>query len=77
MGQYIFEAVKPGNYFVNATFVGFATKNVKVGEISEGKDLVAPDLILSKSSGNLKEVVVVSKKPIIEVKADKTVLNVE
>src|SRR4029078_12247028 len=36
-----------------------------------------PALQLSKGSGNLKEVVVTTRKPAIEVRADKTILNVE
>ncbi len=76
-GRYIFEGVKPGRYFIYTTFIGFTSKNTTLPEISGGQDITAPGIILTKSSGNLKEVTVVSKKPVIEVKADKTILNVE
>ena len=46
-------------------------------EFSGTGDLTAPEIILSKVTGNLKEVTVVSRKPVIEMRADKTILNVE
>ncbi len=77
IGHYAFDGVKPGKYFINTSFIGYSLKNLSLPEIISGQDVNAPDIILTKSSGNLKEVMVVSKKPVIEVKADKTILNVE
>ena len=36
-----------------------------------------PDLSLEKAAGDMKGVVVTARKPMVEVKADKTILNVE
>ncbi len=76
-GHYDFDGIKPGQYFIDASFIGYGTKRTLLPEFSGMKDLMVPAIILQSTSGNLKEVVVSSKKPIIEVRADKTILNVE
>jgi iron complex outermembrane receptor protein len=76
-GHYSFDGFKPGKYFISTTFVGYSSKNMVLPEIMDSREITAPEIILTKTSGNLKEVVVVSRKPVIEVKADKTILNVE
>lgn len=76
-GQYSFTAIDAGQYFVNVSFVGYAPKSSASFEYSGSGDAKGPDLTLAKVSGNLKEVTVAYRKPVIEVKADKTILNVE
>lgn len=76
-GRYEFVGIQPGQYFVNVTHVGHAPKNSLSFEVSGEGAISAPEVLLGKVTGNMKEVVVNSKKPMIEVKADKTVLNVE
>lgn len=76
-GSYEFTPIQPGKYFVNSSFVGYSSKNSSSFELSGAGDVTAPEMILNKISGNLKEVVVTSGKPVVEVKADKTILNVE
>ncbi len=76
-GQYSFAGINPGNYFVAATFTGRAQINSPAFEFSGTGDVAVPDVVLPKATGNLKEVVVAVRKPMVEVKADKTILNVE
>jgi hypothetical protein len=76
-GQYSFTGIASGQYFVNASFVGHDVKNSSSFEVSGSGDVKGPDFTLIKASGNLKEVTVAYRKPVIEVKADKTILNVE
>ncbi len=76
-GKFQFVNIQPGNYFVNVTHVGYSTRNSDKFELSGGGAIDIPSLQLSKGSGNLKEVVVTTRKPVIEVRADKTILNVE
>jgi hypothetical protein len=75
-GRYEFAGIHPGKYFINVSHVGFTSFTTPAFEVSGGGYSV-PDAALTKASGNLKEVVVTSRKPIIEVKADKIVMNVE
>lgn len=76
-GRYEFPLMAAGNYFVNVTYVGHEPKNSAAFEFSGTGDMTAPELSIAKVSGNLKEVTVVSRKPVIEVRADKTIMNIE
>jgi Outer membrane receptor proteins, mostly Fe transport len=75
-GNYNLIGIKPGNYLVKSTHVGY--KPIFSSSFSvTSEDVKVPDLQMSKTSGDLKSVVVTAQKPIIEVKADKTIVNVE
>src|SRR5262245_24589382 len=76
-GHYAFSGINAGNDFVAITYTGHTAKNSAVFEVSGAGDVTVPDLSLVKTAGNLKEVTVAARKPMIEVKADKTILNVE
>ena len=75
-GVYEFKAIGDGNYYLHISHVGFNEQFSKQVEVKEGANQVI-DFVLQKTSESLSEVVVNSKKPMIEVLADKTVLNVE
>lgn len=74
-GAYSFTA-DAGKYLVSVSHVGFTPAYSSVIEVS-GNNVTVPDLKLAKLSQELAGVVVTSQKPIVEVKADKTILNVE
>jgi len=76
-GKYEFKSVKAGKYLVSATYVGYNQKFSPVIEVSGSGDVSVPAFALSKVSGNLQGVTVTARKPMIEVRADKTILNVE
>lgn len=75
-GTYFFENVQTGKYRVSASHVGFAPMVSPVFELI-GETATAPELKLARASGQMNNVVITATKPIVEVKADKTVLNVE
>src|SRR5450432_4223904 len=70
-------AVKPGSYFLSATSVGHMKNSSAKFDITEGQEFTSSTLILSQGITSLSAVTVQAKKPMIEVKADKTVFNVE
>ncbi|MFN8247540.1 MAG: TonB-dependent receptor [Ferruginibacter sp.] len=76
-GKYQFNNIPAGNYFVTVSHVGSVPKNSGTVEVSGAGDVTIPEVSIVKTSSNLKAVVVNSKKPMVEVKADKTILNVE
>jgi len=76
-GHYSFNPIKQGKYIVGITHVGYARSYSPAFEFSGSGDSNAPDLQLNKLAAELKGVTVTSKKPIVEVKADRTILNVE
>jgi iron complex outermembrane receptor protein len=75
-GTYVFEGIAEGNYILSVSAVGFAKFYSTIQLKSEQEEL-KQNIILFPSEKNLKEVRILSKKPMIEVKADKTVFNVE
>ncbi len=75
-GRYNFTPATAGSYLVSASFVNHVTAYSSAFNFS-GSDITMQPLQLSKASTEMKGVVVTSKKPIVEVKADKTILNVE
>ena len=76
-GLFRMTSVKPGTYLLSATSIGFAKNYSSQFNVQEGFDFTTPPLMLSHSSTSLAAITVQAKKPMIEVKADKTVFNVE
>ncbi|MGN6163741.1 MAG: TonB-dependent receptor domain-containing protein [Flavisolibacter sp.] len=75
-GAYSFADIKEGEYRVGASYVGFTSQLSAPFAVSTASVKV-PDFKLEKAAADLKGIVVTAKKPIVEVKADKTILNVE
>ncbi|MET0635937.1 MAG: outer membrane beta-barrel family protein [Chitinophagaceae bacterium] len=69
-------ATTPGSYLLSTSYTGHTTLLSKSFEITN-TDMVMADQILAGKEGSLSGVTVSSKKPIVEVMADKTILNVE
>jgi iron complex outermembrane recepter protein len=77
-GEYSFDNLLSEQYLVLATSVGFGRTYSKPIKISSGNISVQVDpIILNPVSKDLKQVTVVSRKPMIEQKIDRTVINVE
>lgn len=75
-GTYLFNNIKEGTYRVSASFVGYAPSVTAPFSIS-GSTVSVPSLKLEKSTASLQNVTVTARKPLVEMKADKTILNVE
>lgn len=75
-GSFAFAGIGSGTYRVALSHIGFAPAQSAPFTVTTA-DVQLPALQLSKASGDLKDVTVTARKPIVEVKADKTVLNVE
>jgi hypothetical protein len=75
-GLYQFVGINEGEYLIKITHVGF--KNAVSQKVSLGTaDVAVPEIILTRASNDLGAVVVTAKRPMVEIKADKTILNVE
>jgi iron complex outermembrane receptor protein len=78
LGEYEFINIPTGNYFITGTFINFSPTNSRTFEYKTGEKMTLPEIILSKASGTLAEVrVVTTARPLVEVSMEKTVLNVE
>lgn len=75
-GKYEFEGIPGGRYLVAAVNMGMK-KTFSVPFTVNGAPVKVPALVLSEDTRNLKEVNVTAKRPFIEQKADKMVVNVE
>jgi outer membrane receptor protein involved in Fe transport len=75
-GQYELVNIKPGKYFTSVTLVGFVKANSPVFEAGTA-DITLPAIALHASSKEMAEVTVQAKRPFIESKIDRTVVNVE
>ncbi len=73
-GQFSIET-SAGSYLLSASHIGYSTQYSKL--IDASTDVTVPEILLVKAATNLQGVTVSSQKPVIEVKADKTILNVE
>ena len=66
-----------GNFIVSFTIVDFENKFSDTFSLKKGESYKVKTIVMERSTHKLTGVTVVSKKPLIEIKADKTVFNVE
>jgi iron complex outermembrane receptor protein len=76
-GHYEITPVKAGSYFVTTSAVGMKNAASAAFEVKDGETATVPAISVQSAAKNLQAVTVTSQKPIVEVKADKTILNVE
>src|SRR5579871_2065082 len=77
-GVFHFDHVPAGKYLVSASSVGFAAQYSPAFSITkDGATYTLLPLILAPATTSLKEFAVVAKKPFIEQKADRMVVNVD
>ena len=73
-GIFLFNQITKGRYFLETSFLGM--KDFISGEIAVTDNVFLEPIVLEATSMELDEIVVKSYKPLVEVKADKTVFNV-
>lgn len=76
-GRFSFKPINSGSYIVSITHVGYAPSYSSPFEFSGAGETDVPTMGLNKLASELKGVTVSSKRPMVEVKADRTILNVE
>lgn len=76
-GVFEMEGVKPGEYLLLATHTGYQNSFSKTFTITEGQAFTAPDIMAKAAVISGDAATVRSKKPMIEVRADKTIFNIE
>ncbi len=78
MGTYSFNNVADGNYVIVTNHVGYKQANSAVLTINKtNSDIAVPDIMMTEEPASLKEVTVKAKKPLLEQKIDRLVINVE
>jgi iron complex outermembrane receptor protein len=77
-GSFVIEWQKPGTYTISVTAVGFTKyESVPFTIDSLNQQIELPAIILKKATVALQAVTVTSKKPFIEQRVDRTVVNVD
>jgi iron complex outermembrane receptor protein len=76
-GHFLFQNIRAGRYFIKVSHIGYTNVSGAVFDYDAKTAYSMPVLESAILSKELKAVVVSSQKPIVEVKADKTILNVE
>ena len=76
-GNFEINTNKEGSFMLSYSMVGFEKIFIALPEFKSGEQITAANTTLQPASSNLKEITVTNKKPLIEVKADKTIFNVE
>lgn len=75
-GAFDFEKIAEGNYLLSVTAVGYSNK--LVSKFTVGAETVSiPAIKMEQAPANLSGVTVAAKRPLIENKIDKTVVNVD
>src|SRR5690554_418799 len=77
-GNYAFDQIKNGNYFVQAELLGFSKSESESFQLKESNQAIKlNDITLSVNNKELKTIVITARKPLIERKADMLVVIVE
>lgn len=76
-GSFRFPTSAPGDYLLSYSSSGYEKIYTEKFALTEGAQLELPTIKLTAITKKLQEVVVTAKKPLIEIKADKTIFNVE
>ena len=76
-GQYSFSSIMPGSYFVTISHIGYASQSSAKFEIRADGNVEAPAVVLARVPHELRQTVVTAQKPLVEVKNDRLILNVE
>lgn len=75
-GYFKLSATEKGEYLVSISSAGMDSLSVAI-TLADLKLLELPDIILSVSAIQLKQISIVSKRPFIEQKIDRTVVNID
>ena len=75
-GTYILQDVLPGKYLVTSTHTGFAQSFTSAIELARNNDIDAGTLELHELSAQLEHVTIIAKKPLLEQKIDRLIVNV-
>jgi iron complex outermembrane recepter protein len=75
-GTFVIENVQAGSYLIVTEANGYGLDSIQ-NIVVQNTDLAIPTISIVKKNNKIEGVQVVAKKPMIEVKADKTVLNIE
>lgn len=75
-GVFTFEDIPLGKYYIQAQYVGFQTFATSLQDFNQPQ-INLTDIEMATATNQLKEVTVTVKKPLLEMRGDKLIMNVE
>ncbi len=75
-GSFLLELYSPGDYWLRVTMIGFESYQSDIFTLANNESKSLPNIVLSESAEQLKEVQVVAKRPLYEQKIDRMMINV-
>ncbi|HZG24994.1 MAG TPA: carboxypeptidase regulatory-like domain-containing protein, partial [Chitinophagaceae bacterium] len=75
-GKYIIETSRPGTYFLAISRIGFNQQYTSAFSVTSKSQLTVPAFTLTAATKQLNEVTVTGKRPFVENKIDRLVVNV-
>ncbi|MCO6477867.1 MAG: TonB-dependent receptor [Phaeodactylibacter sp.] len=76
-GRFVMDRVPEGHYWIGITYVGLPPYQSETFQLQPGQQYDMPVIHLQEANIELSEVVVTAEKPLVEVRPDKMVFNVE
>lgn len=76
-GDFALTPVDAGEYFLKVTYTSMAPYASEIFPVSEGQKYEAPGIVLQTSDAELDAVKITAQKPLITIKPDMTVFNVQ
>ena len=76
-GHFDITVADTGTYIITCTMLGYKPYRSTPVRLEKGKQMHLPEIVLDEDSAQLNEVTLRASKPLIEVKADRVVFNVE
>lgn len=76
LGSYAIDNIRNGTYLISASMIGFKQRNMLPVTISAANEIAVEPIKLEEDVNQLKEVVVVEKRPFVEQHLDRMVVNV-
>ncbi len=76
-GNFQLDITQAGTYFLKTNIIGYKDYKSEAFDISTSEVRTFPDVIIYQLSNELAEVTVKTTRPLVEIKADKTIFNVE
>ncbi len=76
-GSFQFSHIIPGQYWVTVSYVGLPDQHTDIFTLMDGEAITLPTLQMQAPANELAEVTVVAQRPLLEIKPDRTVFNVE
>ncbi|MEL6942375.1 MAG: outer membrane beta-barrel protein, partial [Bacteroidota bacterium] len=76
-GKYQFSQLEANSYYIQVSFVGLPTQTTAIFELSEGGNYTVPMVKMIADANELETVTVTAQRPLLELKPDMMVMNVE